>query len=127
MFFHVSLDAPYPRLDPPLPSFGIHDLRIHVIDLDKFGALNSLRGKEAPKSRLPIKRDRMDIYNRCHRIIFSIEHDLRRILMIERRLANLSISYNQTSMNSLHTDLKTISSKGNHWCLAPKSEQKNYI
>ena len=64
----------------------------------------------------------MDIYNRCHRNIFSIEQDLRRILMIERRLAILSISYNQTSMNSLHTLLMTISSKGNHWCLAPKSD-----
>jgi hypothetical protein len=52
----------------------------------------------------------------------SIEQDLRRILMIERRLAILSISYNQTSMNSLHTDLMTISSKGNLWCLAPKSD-----
>ena len=67
----------------------------------------------------------MDIYNRCHRNIFSIEQDLRRILIIERRLAILSISYNQTSMNSLHTDLMTISSKGNLWCLAPKSEKEN--
>ena len=55
-------------------------------------------------------------------VVISIEQDLRRILMIERRLAILSISYNQTSMNSLHTDLMTISSKGNLWCLAPKSE-----
>ena len=66
----------------------------------------------------------MDIYNRCHRNIFSIEQDLRRILIIERRLAILSISYNQTSMNSLHTYYKDYFLQGKSLVPCPEVRQK---
>ena len=66
----------------------------------------------------------MDIYNRCHRNIFSIEQDLRRILIIERRLAILSISYNQTSMNSLHTYYKDYFLQGKSLVPCPEVRSK---
>ena len=69
----------------------------------------------------------MDIYNRCHRNIFSIEQDLRRILMIERRLAILSISYNQTSMNSLHTYYKDYFLQGKSLVPCPEVRKGNNI
>ena len=66
----------------------------------------------------------MDIYNRCHRNIFSIEQDLRRILIIERRLAILSISYNQTSMNSLHTYYKDYFLQGKSLVPCPEVREQ---
>ena len=68
----------------------------------------------------------MDIYNRCHRNIFSIEQDLRRILIIERRFAILSISYNQTSMNSLHTYYKDYFLQGKSLVPCPEVRTKTY-